>query len=89
MLFYYLCAWIIALNAGHSSAVPVYATKEALVIDIANCLAASPIGACTPDIGTWDVSAITDMAGLFADNVLFNADISGSVFIFFLLYNVK
>ena len=47
---------------------------------VKECLAKSPSGAFTGDkrgpIGSWDVSLITDMSGLFSGRAKFNADIS-------------
>lgn len=65
-----------AFHACHSSAVPVYTSKSDLVAALNTCLTTSPVGACTPAIGTWDVSAIIDMSNLFHTKTAFNTDIS-------------
>lgn len=71
-----VCLWAIALNACVSSGVPVYTINSDLVAAVNTCLVASPVGACSPAIGTWDVSAITDMSCLFMSTSSFNTDIS-------------
>ena len=53
---------------------PVIRTKADLVAAVNKCIAASADGAC--GIGAWDVSAVTDMSGLFKGMTSFNTDIS-------------
>ena len=68
--------WVIALNACPAFSV-AFTSRSALEIAVRTCLAAVPDGTCSPAIGSWDVSAITDMSYLFSLNAkLFNADIS-------------
>ena len=48
-------------------------------VAIKQCLHESPIGKCASSygaMGTWDVSAVTDMSAVFKDAASFNEDIS-------------
>ena len=48
-------------------------------VAIKQCLHESPIGKCASSygaMGTWDVSAVTNMSALFKDKAFFNEDIS-------------
>ena len=70
----YLC--VIVCGACMALVVPVYTTAEALSSAVNACIVASPVGACSPAIGTWDVSSVTNMSNLFQNMDSFNTDIS-------------
>jgi len=51
--------------------------KTELKQAIKQCIEKSPVGNCPNGaIGDWDVSAVTDMSGVFADKTHFNQDLS-------------
>jgi surface protein len=72
-------ALLFALVAGAqiAGAVPVFADRWALKVAVDACLAESPDGLCPDEpIGTWDVSAVTDMKSMFYNANAFNQDLS-------------
>ena len=73
-------AWAI-VNGPHPPAAAVFSPKSNrdFRVAIKQCLHESPIGKCASSygaMGTWDVSAVTNMSALFKDKAFFNEDIS-------------
>jgi hypothetical protein len=81
MVYRYVCMFV-AVMVCRTDAVSYDSASLRTAVD--NCLALSPVGVCTPPIGSWDVSLVTNMDRLFMQNrvnngaayVVFNTDIS-------------
>jgi len=78
-----LCALLVVryCYANEAATRPVFASREALKAAVDDCLAEFSSGLCPntqggAPMGTWDVSAVTDMSDMFRDAAAFNQDLS-------------